>query len=118
MLFNLVLVKTWMDSNPDEGLFQTSISSDSMLTGGRAVVVLLIVNIDDLPATEFAPVFEAANVTSISYQPGISNMTASSWPTLGSLIDNGTRLLTFLDNSADITTVPYLLDGERNREFP
>ncbi|KAJ3895528.1 PLC-like phosphodiesterase [Lentinula edodes] len=92
----LTKVKTWMDSNPDE------------------VVVLLIVNIDDLPATEFAPVFEAANVTSISYQPGISNMTASSWPTLGSLIDNGTRLLTFLDNSADITTVPYLLDEFSN----
>jgi hypothetical protein len=89
-------VKTWMDSNPNE------------------VVVLLIVNIDDLDATEFAPVFVAAGVDSISYQPGVSNMTASSWPTLGSLIDNGTRLITFLDNHADITTVPYLLDEFSN----
>jgi len=89
-------VKLWMDGNPNE------------------VVVLLIVNIDDLPATDFAPVFEAANVSSISYQPGVSNMTASSWPTLGSLIDNGTRLVTFLDNHADITTVPYLLDEFSN----
>ncbi|KAJ3816993.1 PLC-like phosphodiesterase [Lentinula raphanica] len=92
----LTKVKTWMDSNPNE------------------VVVLLIVNIDDLPATEYAPVFEAANVTSISYQPGVSSMSASSWPTLGSLIDNGTRLVTFLDNSADISTVPYLLDEFTN----
>ncbi|KAE9398454.1 PLC-like phosphodiesterase [Gymnopus androsaceus JB14] len=92
----LAEVKTWMDSNPDE------------------VVVLLIVNIDDLDATEFAPVFVAAGVDTISYQPGVSNMTASSWPTLGSLIENGTRLITFLDNHADITTVPYLLDEFSN----
>ncbi|KAF9076051.1 PLC-like phosphodiesterase [Rhodocollybia butyracea] len=78
------------------------------------VVVLLIVNIDDMPATAFAPVFEAANVSGISYQPGVSSMPASSWPTLGSLIDNGTRLITFLDNHADITTVPYLLDEFSN----
>ena len=75
------------------------------------VVSLLIVNNDDLPASQFGTVFTAAGIDTLSYSPASASLTASEWPTLGSLIDNGTRLLTFMDFKADFTSVPYIIDG-------
>ncbi|KAJ7786548.1 PLC-like phosphodiesterase [Mycena metata] len=92
----LAKVKTWMDANPND------------------VVTLLIVNIDDLAVSNYAPVFVSAGLDKLSYAPTSSAMPASGWPTLGTLIDAGTRLVTFLDNAADLTVVPYLLDEFTN----
>jgi len=89
-------VKTWMDANTDD------------------VVTLLIVNIDNLPASAYGEVFRSAGLDTVSYAPSTSPLTASSWPTLGSMIDKGTRLVTFLDNGADLTSVPYLIDEFTN----
>ncbi|KAJ7246298.1 PLC-like phosphodiesterase [Mycena haematopus] len=92
----LTKVKTWMDANTND------------------VVTLLIVNIDDLPPTDYAPVFVNVGLDKISYAPTTSPLTNVAWPTLGSMIDAGTRLVTFLDNAADLTAVPYLLDEFTN----
>jgi len=92
----LSTVKTWMDANPQD------------------VVSLLIVNIDDLAVSEFAPVFVATGLDKLSYSPPNASLPASGWPTLGSMIDAGTRLVTFMDNSADFTTVPYIIDEFTN----
>jgi hypothetical protein len=92
----LTKVKTWMDSNTEE------------------VVTLLIVNIDNFVPSKFAEVFQAAGLDKLSYAPSSSSLSASSWPTLGSLIDANTRLVTFLDNSADTSSVPYLIDEFTN----
>ncbi|KAH9486546.1 putative secreted protein [Psilocybe cubensis] len=92
----LTTVKQWMDSNPNE------------------VLSLLIVNIDNLPASSYAPVFQAVGLDKLSYAPPSLTLPASQWPTLGSLIDSGKRLLTFLDNAADFNSVPYLLDEFTN----
>jgi len=92
----LTKVKTWMDANTND------------------VVTLLIVNIDDLPASAYGPVFAKVGLDKLSYAPTSSPLTASSWPTLGSMIDAGTRLVTFLDNAADLTSVPYLIDEFTN----
>jgi hypothetical protein len=92
----LKTVKQWMDSNPTE------------------VLSLLIVNIDNMPATSYDSVFKAAGLDTISYAPSTSPIPASSWPTLGTLIDSNKRLLTFLDNQADLTAVPYLIDEFTN----
>ncbi|KAK7463885.1 hypothetical protein VKT23_005820 [Stygiomarasmius scandens] len=89
-------VKSWMDSNTND------------------VVTLLIVNIDNLAATEYDTVFKSVGLDSISYSPSSASLTADSWPTLGSMIDDGKRLVTFLDNTADFTTVPYLIDEFTN----
>ncbi|THV07602.1 PLC-like phosphodiesterase [Dendrothele bispora CBS 962.96] len=89
-------VKSWMDSNTND------------------VVTLLIVNIDNLAATEYDTVFKSAGLDSISYAPSSASLTADSWPTLGSMIDSGKRLVTFLDNTADFTSVPYLIDEFTN----
>jgi hypothetical protein len=77
------------------------------------VVTLLIVNSDNLAATQFASVFVAAGIDSMSYSPQSASMPASGWPTLGSLIDAGTRLVTFLSTTANFDAAPYLIDGKR-----
>ncbi|KAF9649694.1 hypothetical protein BDM02DRAFT_1761780 [Thelephora ganbajun] len=89
-------VQTWMDAHPED------------------VVTLLIVNSDNLAATQFASVYVAAGVDSMSYSPKSASLSASSWPTLGSLIDAGTRLVTFLSTTASFDTVPYLIDEFSN----
>ncbi|KAF5368630.1 hypothetical protein D9758_002322 [Tetrapyrgos nigripes] len=89
-------VKTWMDANTND------------------VVSLLIVNIDNLPATQFDSIFKAAGLDSLSYSPSSASLTASGWPTLGEMIDKGTRLVTFIDNTADFSTVPYIIDEFTN----
>jgi len=92
----LKIVKTWMDANPTE------------------VLSILVVNIDNFPASAFDAVYKAANLVSLSYPPSAAVVPASSWPTLGSMIDSGQRLVTFLDNSADFATFPYLVDEFTN----
>jgi len=92
----LSIVKAWLDANPNE------------------VLTLLIVNINNLPPTNFDVVFRAVGLDTISYRPPTANLTADSWPSLGSLIDINQRLLTFLDNTADLVTVPYLIDEFTN----
>ncbi|KAF8922115.1 PLC-like phosphodiesterase [Mucidula mucida] len=89
-------VKTWMDANTED------------------VVTLLIVNSDNFAASEFDTVFKSAGLSSLSYSPESSSLTRDAWPTLGTLIDAGTRLVTFLDNSADTSTVSYLIDEFTN----
>ncbi|KAI0034160.1 PLC-like phosphodiesterase [Vararia minispora EC-137] len=89
-------LKTWMDSNPNE------------------VVSLLIVNSDGFSASEFGSVFQSAGLDKISYSPSAATLPASQWPTLGSMIDNGTRLVTFMDHHADFTSVPYIIDEFSN----
>jgi len=92
----LSTVKTWMDANPND------------------VVTLLIVNSDDLPPSNFATVFQGAGLDTLSYSPTASAVPASQWPTLGSMIDAGTRLVTFMDAEADFTSVPYIIDEFTN----
>ncbi|KII94109.1 hypothetical protein PLICRDRAFT_153469 [Plicaturopsis crispa FD-325 SS-3] len=92
----LATVKKWMDANPNE------------------VLTLLIVNSDDLPPSQYASVFQAAGLDTLSYAPSSSAVTAANWPTLGSMIDSGKRLVTFMDASADFTSVPYIIDEFTN----
>lgn len=84
-------VKAWMDANPND------------------VVTLLIVNSDDFEPTAFDTLFKAAGLDTLSYVPPSASITNEQWPTLGSMIGNGTRLVTFLDAMADFTSVTYLM---------
>ena len=72
---------------------------------------MLIVNSDDIAPSEFASAYQTAGVDKLSYSPPSSSLPASGWPTLGTLIDSGTRLVTFLSTTADFTSVPYMIDG-------
>ncbi|KAI0347688.1 PLC-like phosphodiesterase [Trametopsis cervina] len=92
----LTKVKTWMDSNPND------------------VVTMLITNTDGLPPSAFDTVYKAVGLDTASYTPPSAALPASGWPTLGSLIDGGTRLVSFLAQQADFTQVPYLIDEFTN----
>jgi hypothetical protein len=112
--YSNVAVKTWMDSNTNDGIYPLLSHKLTRFTNLciGVVVTLLIVNIDNLAATEFDGVFQSADLVSLSYSPSSASLTASSWPTLGEMIDKGTRLVTFIDNTADFSKVPYIIDGE------
>ncbi|KAI3401259.1 hypothetical protein diail_11965 [Diaporthe ilicicola] len=87
----LVKIKTWMDDNPNE------------------VVTLLIVNSDDEDVASFGEVFESSNISTYGYTPTTASA-SNTWPTLQTMIDDNTRLVTFLATITYSTTYPYLLN--------
>ncbi|GAC92928.1 hypothetical protein PHSY_000487 [Pseudozyma hubeiensis SY62] len=89
-------VKSWVDSNPNE------------------VITILIVNSDDQPVSSFGSAFQSTGLASKAYSPGTAALSKYSWPTLGSLIDSGKNLVVFIDNSADVSSVPYILPHFQN----
>lgn len=87
-------VKAWVDANPNE------------------VVTILIVNSNDLPPTSFASVYKSVGLDALSYAPSSASLASTAWPTLGEMIDQGKRVVTFMDFKADFATVPYIIDGK------
>ncbi|CED84310.1 PLC-like phosphodiesterase, TIM beta/alpha-barrel domain [Phaffia rhodozyma] len=92
----LTEVNTWVVANPNE------------------VLSILIVNSDNLNASMYGAVFETSGLDKVSYAPTKATTSVADWPTLGSMIDSGLRVVTFMDNSADFTTVPYIIDEFSN----
>lgn len=87
----LVKIKYWMDENPNE------------------VVTLLIVNSDDEDVASFGAVYESSNISTYGYTPATASA-SNTWPTLQTMIDDGTRLVTFIATITYSTTYPYLLN--------
>ena len=75
------------------------------------MLTILIVNVDNLLPTAYDEVYRTVGLDTVSFRPTAAVTSIFDWPTLGSMIDSNLRLLTFLDNAADFTSVPYLLDG-------
>lgn len=84
-------IKYWMDENPNE------------------VVTLLLVNSDDEDVSAFGEVFESSNISTYGYTPSTTGATTE-WPTLQTMIDDGTRLVTFIAAINASTTYPHLLN--------
>ena len=85
-------IKAWMDKNKNE------------------VVTVLIVNSDDATAADLGAQFESSGIDEYAYSPP-STAVPKTWPTLQSLINNGTRLMTFVATLSESTTrYPYLMD--------
>jgi hypothetical protein len=84
-------IKTWMDSNPND------------------VVTILLVNSDNASPSDLGSQFTSSGIDKYAYTPATTTATTQ-WPTLSSLISNGTRLITFVaslpEPSADY---PYLM---------
>ena len=93
-----------------ESLFPTPFTKNRFCT---TVVSLLIVNSDGISPSSFDSVFESTGLKDLSYSPSASSLTYTEWPTLSSLIGNGTRLVTFMDSDADFSSVPYIIDGRQ-----
>ncbi|KAF7784045.1 hypothetical protein Agabi119p4_210 [Agaricus bisporus var. burnettii] len=91
----LTEVKSWLDANPNE------------------VLSLLIVNSDSVPVSTYDEVFKSVGLDTMGFIPPSLPLPALSWPTLGSMIDSGKRLVTFMDHEAD-GSVPYIIDEFTN----
>lgn len=87
----LTEIKDWLDSNANE------------------VVTILLVNSDDATAAELGAQYSAAHIESYAYEPDFSSA-PSEWPTLQTLINNGTRLINFVADVTADSDYPYLLD--------
>ena len=85
-------IKTWMDSNPNE------------------VVTVLLVNSDNASADQLAAQYAAAGIEHYAYTPPSATIAPSEWPTLNTLINNGTRLLNFVASLNANTAAPYLMN--------
>jgi len=80
----LKTVKTFLDANPNE------------------VLTMIFTNPEgQSPATVWKPAFDEAGITPLAYVPPSLPVKQSDWPTLGQMIDNGTRVVVFLDAGAD-----------------
>ncbi|KAK2038449.1 hypothetical protein LZ31DRAFT_599675 [Colletotrichum somersetense] len=83
-------IKTWMDNHPND------------------VVTVLLVNSDNQPASAYGQVFESSGISKYGYKPSSASAT-SNWPTLQSMIDADTRLVTFVASITPDANYPYLL---------
>ncbi|KAJ2898537.1 hypothetical protein MKZ38_003828 [Zalerion maritima] len=78
------------------------------------VITLLITNGDGVDVKEFDEVFEKTGLGKHVFTPdtgedgGLLGM--DEWPSLGELVDAGTRVVVFMDYHSDTSSVPYILD--------
>ena len=86
-------IKTWLDANPNE------------------VISLLLVNGDNVDVSHFDSAFASTGLKNYAYIPSSSpaDLAISAWPTLGSMISTGKRLVVFIDADANTASVPYIL---------
>ncbi|CAN8105745.1 unnamed protein product [Discula destructiva] len=91
LLDYLAPVKTFLDGNPDE------------------VLSLLLTNGDAISVQDFAGVFNTVGLTQYMFAPS-GTPALDQWPTLQAMIDNGTRLVVWMDYNANTTEVPWILD--------
>lgn len=86
-------IKTWMDNNPND------------------VVTILLVNSDNAAASVLGPQFQSAGIDKYAYEPPTPGTVPETWPTLQSLINNGTRLMTFIASlTPPSPQYPFLMD--------
>jgi hypothetical protein len=50
-------------------------------------------------------------MTSNVYQPAGAVTAIDAWPTLGSMIESGGRMVVFMDYAADFNSVGWIIDG-------
>ncbi|KAI8673874.1 hypothetical protein NCS55_00709200 [Fusarium keratoplasticum] len=83
-------VSDWMSKNKDE------------------VVTLLLTNIDGLSVEKFDDAFESTGLKDLVFHPK-KKLALNEWPTLQTLINDGTRLIVFMDYHMDQSKVDYII---------
>ncbi|KIY50483.1 PLC-like phosphodiesterase [Fistulina hepatica ATCC 64428] len=87
----LTTVLSWLDDNTEE------------------VLTLLFTNPDSVALDIWSAAFEDAGIVDLLYVPSTVPVLRADWPTLGELIDDGTRVVMFMDYGADTSEVDYIL---------
>ena len=77
---------------------------------------------------QYVPFIESTGLVQYAYEPPVIPMGINDWPTLGSMILTGKRVVFFMDYDANQTSVPWILDefsqmwetpfDPTNRTFP
>ncbi|KAL8935592.1 MAG: hypothetical protein Q9211_004620 [Gyalolechia sp. 1 TL-2023] len=88
----LTEIRNWLDTNPYD------------------VVTILLVNSDNVAASDLDGEFAAAAIKDYAYTPESATAIPSSWPTLSELIASGTRLVTFVADISPSPAAPYLMN--------
>jgi hypothetical protein len=72
---------------------------------------MLFTNDDDIDVTIWGNDFQSAGIAEMAYVPSFSSTPGdtSDWPTLGSMITSGKRVVIFMDSNADPSKVDYIL---------
>lgn len=81
----------WMGNNPND------------------VVTILLVNSDSNSTASFGSAFSSSGLSKYGYTPSSTTGPISTWPTLQTLINDGTRVVSFVTNIDYSSTYPYLL---------
>ncbi|KAI4144729.1 MAG: hypothetical protein L6R39_004058 [Caloplaca ligustica] len=89
---HLSVIKTWLDQNPYD------------------VVTILLVNSDNVAASDLDTQFHAAAIKSYVFTPTSTATLPIRWPTLNDLIASGQRLVTFVADMRPSAAAPYLLN--------
>ncbi|WZH43667.1 PLC-like phosphodiesterase [Fusarium acuminatum] len=102
-------ISDWMGKNPDE------------------VVTLLLTNIDALPIEKYDDAFNSTGLKEFVFRPE-KKLAFDDWPTLQKFLDDGTRLVVFMDYNMDESKVDYIINefdyfwetpfGETDSSFP
>lgn len=91
-------INTWLERNPNE------------------VVTILLVNQQSTTVAQLDALFTQSGITQFKYSPPSTTTPLAQWPTLQQMINNGTRLVTFIAslNSGDTpvsgSSTSYLMD--------
>lgn len=88
----LTTVKTWLDANPTEFL------------------TFVFTNPESVSMTDvWDPIFQSTGIAALAYVPPTTPTAQSDWPTLGSMLDSGKRVVIFMDYGAETGGVNYIL---------
>lgn len=75
------------------------------------MVTVLLVNSDGASSSDLNSEFQAAGIDKYAYKPTSTLSAPATWPTLQDLINQNTRLMTFVATLAgDSSAAPYLMD--------
>lgn len=87
----LALIGDWMAANPNE------------------VVTILLVNADDHSAADYGAAFTNAGLADLGFAPQ-ADAAFANWPTLGEMIAQDTRLVTFIASAEPSAEHPFILN--------
>lgn len=74
------------------------------------VVTLVLTNGDALDASKYwVPSFTASGIMPYVYTPAGGSTARGAWPTLGSMISSGKRLVVFMDYPTNAGGVPWII---------
>ena len=81
-----------------------------MTANPKEVVTILLVNGASASAASLASAYQSAGIsTDLAYTPAGTSSTSQTWPTLQNLINQGTRLLNFIDSIDDNSAAPFIM---------